>query len=95
MKTRAGGIIDQAELTAALRRYPANSLRIQHLYVSDEIFRELCSDLAAAERAIKTVEDLPDPIRTERSAEFTEMANYLADEIEKAISQRTAAPLRH
>lgn len=95
MNPQTGGIIDQAELTAALRRYPANSLRIQHLYVSDETFRELCSDLAAAERAIKTVEDLPDPIRTERSAEFTEMANYLAGEIEKAISQRAEGPLRH
>ena len=94
MNTRTGGAFDQ-ELAAVLRRYPASSLRIQHLYVSDETFRELCSDLAAAERAIKTVENLPDPIRSERRAEFAEMANYLADEIERAISRQWAVPFRH
>lgn len=92
MNTRTGGALDQ-DLTAALRRYPASSLQIQHLYVSDETFREMCSDLAAAERAIKTVEDLPDSIRNERRAEFSEMANHLAGEIEKVISQRMISVL--
>ncbi|ATU93341.1 hypothetical protein [Phyllobacterium zundukense] len=94
MNTRTGSINDQDDLTAALRRYPACSLQIQQLYVGDETFRELCSDLVAAERAIKTMEELPDPIRTERRAEFAEMANRLAGEIEKAISQRGVVPLR-
>jgi hypothetical protein len=95
MNTRTRGIIDQDELAAALRRYPACSLRIQQLYVGDETFRELCCDLAAAEHALETVEHLPDPIRNERRAEFTEMANGLAGEIEKAISQQTVVPFRH
>ncbi|RCW78152.1 hypothetical protein C7476_12920 [Phyllobacterium bourgognense] len=93
MNARTGGAFDQ-KLAAVLRRYPESSLRIQHLYVSDETFRELCSDLAAAERAIKTVENLPDPIRSERRAEFAEMANYLASEIEGAISRQSAVSFR-
>ena len=93
MNARTGGVFDQ-ELAAVLRRYPASSLRIQHLYVSDETFRELCSDLAAAERAIETVENLPDPVRSERRAEFAEMTNYLAGEIERAISRQSAVPFR-
>ena len=91
MHTRIGGIVDQ-ELTAVLRRYPERSLRIQHLYVSDETFRELCSDLAATERAIESVEGLPDPIRGERRAEFAEMAKYLVGEIERAISKQRVVP---
>ena len=94
MSTRPGGIVDQ-ELAAVLSRYPERSLRIRHLYVSDETFRELCSDLADTERAIKSVEDLPDPIRSERRAEFAEMANYLAGEIERAISRQRFVPFRH
>jgi hypothetical protein len=94
MHTRTGAIVDQ-ELTAVLRRYPERSLRIQHLYVSDETFRELCSDLAAAERAIKAAEDLPDPIRSERRAEFAEMTNYLVSEIERAISKQRVVPFQH
>lgn len=87
MKTRAGHIVEEDGLAAAQRRFPASSLRIRQLLVSDETFRELCSDLAAAERTLATVEQLPVHIRNERRAEFTELAETLAAEIKVALSR--------
>ncbi len=86
MKTRAGHIVDEDALAAAQRWFPASSLRIRQLLVSNETFRELCSDLAAAERTLATVEQLPAHIRNERRAEFTELAEDLAAEIKVALS---------
>lgn len=73
-------------LAAALRRFPESALRIRQLMIGNETFRELCGDLAAAERALATVEHLPAHVRQERRDEFSELAEGLANEIAKAIS---------
>ena len=93
MNARTGGAFDQ-ELAAVLRPIPESSLQIQHLYVSDETFREFAVILQPQNERSKPSRVCADPIRSERRAEFAEMANYLASEIEGAISRQSAVSFR-
>jgi hypothetical protein len=87
MKSRFVNIAEEGGLAAASRRFPTRSLLIQKLMAVDESFRGMCDDLAAAEHALATVDQLPAHIRNERREEFAGLAESLALEIETALSQ--------
>lgn len=76
-----------AGLTSALRRFPTHSAEIENLIGRNETFRGLCDDLAAAEQALLSVDQLPDAVRESRRLEFKSLVDSLAGEIEHALSQ--------
>ena len=75
-------------LAAALRRFPESAFRIRQLMLGNEAFKELCSDLAAAERALEDARHLPVNIREKRRDEFAEMADSLAKEIAEVLGSQ-------
>lgn len=77
---------DQEEgLASVLRRFPSHAARIQNLIRLNENFRSMCEDIAVAERALSSVDRLPVNVRDERRAEFIELVDSLAAEIEQAL----------
>jgi len=70
---------------AARRRFPRFELPIRRLLESDENFRDICADLAAAEYALSAVEREPAASRETRRAEWQEIVDRLVDEIALAI----------
>ncbi|MNL54054.1 hypothetical protein D3C87_1773500 [compost metagenome] len=72
-------------LAAATRRFPMQSLEIRRLLLRDENFRGICADLAAVEDALASVDRLPPHLRDERRAEFEDMVESLASEIEQSL----------
>lgn len=73
-------------LASALRRFPTHTAQIRHLIERNESFRAMCDDLAVAERALLSVDQLPGAVRDERRVEFTQMVDSLAAEIERSLS---------
>jgi hypothetical protein len=72
-------------LAAVLRRFPTRSLQIRKLSISDESFRGMCEDFAAAENALAHAGELPIHVRQELRAEFKSLVESLAAEIEQAL----------
>jgi hypothetical protein len=86
-----------AGLASALRRFPTHSAQIENLVGRNETFRGLCDDLAVAEQALLSVDQLPDAVREARRIEFKDLVDSLASELERALSQIkvVSLPRRH
>jgi hypothetical protein len=74
----------KAALTA-IRRFPHFELPIRRLIEADETFREICEELAEAEIALGTVTSMPASLREARQAEWQDLVDRLAGEVEAAI----------
>jgi uncharacterized protein YbcI len=86
--TGSGPHTDKAQgLASALRRFPTHAAQIHTLIERNESFRGMCEDLACVERALLSVDELPEIIRAARRVEFVQMADSLAAEIERALGQ--------
>lgn len=59
---------------------------------TDPNFRDMCEELAEAERAFSRVHRLPSSIREARSAEWTDLVGRLAREVEAALEATRRAP---
>ena len=68
--------------------FPARDRQIRQLAQQSESFSGLCADLAAAERALVTIDQLPAAVRAERRTEFQGLVEGLVAEIDDAL--RTA-----
>jgi hypothetical protein len=79
-------------MASAIRRFPTRQSAIEELAIRDESFRSLCVDFGEAEAAWQRWEASLSPQRLQRQAEYGELVEGLAGEIEAAID--TAAPLR-
>ena len=79
-------------ITAAVRRFPARRQAIEERAARDGEFRSLCADLAEAEAALRRWENLDDPKRDQRCAEYRILADDLANEIEEALASATIIP---
>lgn len=77
----------------AVRRFPMHAERIRALIWRDDDFRSMCDDLAAAERALATVDNLPPKLRERRRAEFIDLIEGLFAEIEHAVSESNVVRL--
>jgi crotonobetainyl-CoA:carnitine CoA-transferase CaiB-like acyl-CoA transferase len=80
-------------LLAAARRFPARRGAIEALADRDEEFRALCADLAEAEAALHRWAAAPSPAREQRCAEYRDLVDSLADEIEAALDAAKGVPL--
>jgi hypothetical protein len=79
---------------AAERRFPARKQAIEELAARDEEFRDLCIDFADAEAELQRWEQSTDPKREERCAEYAELVDDLAREIEAALDAAAIIPFR-
>ena len=79
---------DRRGLLAATSRFPAHTAEIEALMLSDEEFRGLCDDLAEAEVALESIDQLPGAIREERRRECRSWIGGLSGEIEAALRQK-------
>jgi hypothetical protein len=80
-------------LEAARRRFPSFSGEIEVLIRQNEEFSELCNDLAAAEAALMTVNDLAPQLRDGRVAECKDWIESLSREIEDALMKAKVVPI--
>jgi hypothetical protein len=93
MKTPSGDISAEGDLRATMWRFPTRSLEIQELLDQDENFREMCDDLVVAEQALAASDQLSEPLREERRAEYQVLIDDLVREIGQALSQAKVVPI--
>jgi hypothetical protein len=86
----SGRIRRQTALLAAIRRYPECELAIRRLAETDEPFRDICEELAEAERALAKAGDLPELSREARRAEWQEIVDGLAGELKLVLERHDA-----
>jgi hypothetical protein len=79
-------------LRAAVARLPAWAREIGQLLATDESFRSICDDLAAAEVVLSGIDDLPETIREERRSEYQSLIDSLVREIEDALRSKKVVP---
>jgi hypothetical protein len=79
-------------MASAIRRFPTRQAAIEELAVRDDGFRSLCVDFGEAEAAWQGWEASLSPERLQRQAEYGELVEGLAGEIEAALDM--AATLR-
>jgi phage host-nuclease inhibitor protein Gam len=77
---------------AAERRFPSRKQAIEERAARDEEFRDLCIDFADAEAELQRWEQSINPKREERCAEYAELVNDLAREIEAALDTAEIIP---
>lgn len=70
---------------AAVRRFPERRQAIEALAASDESFRSICVDLAAAEAALAGWQTSTAPVREARCTEYRGLVEDLAREVEAAV----------
>ena len=79
--------------SAVLRLFPAHAFEIEQMLVSDEEFRGLCGDLAAAQGALQRIDSLPVRLRAERRVECESWIKNLIQEIEGALRRKKVIAL--
>lgn len=57
---------------------------------ADQNFSDMCDGLAEAEAALSSVDQLPPPIRAARRAEWQDLVERLAREVEAALREKQA-----
>jgi hypothetical protein len=78
----------EAALSAALRRFPELELTIRRMIEADQTFRDMCEELAEAETALSRVDQLPPPIRAARRAEWQDLVERLAREVDATLQEK-------
>jgi len=76
------------DVLAAVRRFPERRWAIKAMAAWDDDFRQLCADLADAEAALRDWEGSSSPDRERRCAEYRDLVEGLAAEIETALEAR-------
>lgn len=74
----------------ATRRFPHFELPIRRLIETNENFRDICEELADAERALAACETAPAP----RQAEWRELVDRLVGEVDLALRSDVSARSR-
>ena len=78
---------------AAVRRFPAAAEQIADLMIRSESFRNVCEDLATAERALAEVDSLPEAVRDARRGEAEVWIRRLTDEIQSMLYSAKILPI--
>jgi hypothetical protein len=74
-------------LRTASGRFPHSEFAIRKLMNRSEAFRDMCEELAEAERALSNVSNLAPAVREARRAEWQELVERLVDEVAAAIRE--------
>ena len=78
---------------AATRRFPSEAKLIEEVMIRSESFRELCDDLAEAERALAATDQMPEALLRDRRAECQEWVESLTNEIEWVLRRAKVVPI--
>jgi hypothetical protein len=84
----------RAALSAAVRRFPELELTIRRMIAADQTFRDMCEELAEAEAALSRVDRLPSPMHAARRAEWHDIVERLAREVEETLREKQSAQSR-
>ena len=76
---------------AAARWFPRSEFAIRKLMSHSEAFRDMCEELAEAERALENVSGIPLYLREARRAEWQELIDGLVAEIGEALRESLAS----
>jgi hypothetical protein len=87
MTARSGSPAWDSGCTAALFRFPQSEFAIRKLWVRSEAFRDMCEELAEAERALANVRPEPPGLSAARQAEWQELVALLIAEIATALKE--------
>lgn len=74
-------------LRTSQARFPAQAEQIQKLFETDDSFKGLCEDLAAAEQALRSVDRFPIHLREVRREEYQSLVESLLGEIREELSR--------
>lgn len=88
MTAKEGNSALSIALDVAARRFPENTDRLQRLFHSDETFRSMCEDLAAAVEALRHFDRQQDHVRESRRAEYASLIEALVGEIGEALTSK-------
>lgn len=58
------------------------------MIMADQNFRDMCEELAEAEAALSRADQLPLPIRAARKAEWQDLVERLAREVDAALQEK-------
>jgi hypothetical protein len=75
-------------LQATIAHFPDRGRAIQELAKTDDGFLSLCEDLAEAEAALAQWEHSSSPVKEARCAEYRDLVQDLAVEIEAELDRR-------
>lgn len=90
MGERSQSAGSEEAFAAAARRYPQADFAIRMLMKRSESFRDMCEELADAERAILQTVGTQDGSRDERRIEWQELIDRLVMEVGAALWQSRA-----
>ena len=79
-------------VAAGVRRFPTRLRVIKELSLRDQGFWSLCADYAEVEAALRRWTEASSPLRERRSAEYRELCDDLAGEIESALDAVAVVP---
>ncbi len=74
-------------LQAVVRRFPDSARRIEELSARPGPFRDMCEELAEAEKALQATDLAPPGIRDARRDEWRSATETLMQEIEQALRE--------
>jgi hypothetical protein len=84
---------EQPALRAAILRFPDDFRKIEELGAQPGSFRDMCEDLAEAERGLQMTDRLPLGLRDARRAEWNACIENLTQEIERALREFNVVPI--
>ena len=74
-------------LGASQARFPAQAEQIQKLFETDDSFKGMCEDLAAAEQALTSVDKFPIHLQEARREEYQNLVESLLVEIQEELGR--------
>jgi hypothetical protein len=87
---------EQDGVLAAIRRFPTRRSAIEALVIRNENFRDMCEELAIAESALSTIDQLDERVRNERRLEWLGCIRRLLKEMEDELPGMNVIPInRH
>jgi hypothetical protein len=95
MAPESGATGKREAFSAALRRFPQSEFVIRKLMDRCEAFREMCEELAEAERALSMVDLVTPALREARRAEWQELVDRLVAEVGAALQDRDVVTRPH
>lgn len=90
MATGSEATHSQWGFMAAIRRFPHDEFAIRRLLAHSETFCDMCAELAEAELALSNVPESPRGLFLARRAEWQDLVDRLAAEIDTAIRESQA-----
>jgi hypothetical protein len=80
-------------LQAVVRRFPDNARIIEEMSARPGAFRDMCEELAEAEKALQATDAAPLEVRDARKEEWRSAIEALTQEIEQALRESNVVPI--